>query len=92
VITLEQMRAAWEAVARYRVIISERDRRGQRRRVLDEHLELAAARRLADQENARIQAAPDYRGAWTAPLAMIELENPDEARVASRLNTTTTGD
>lgn len=76
---LEALRAAWEAVARYRVV---RKEPGKPDKVLATGLELRAARALAEQENKAIEAAPGFRAVMSRPLAGIELENQAAAVAA----------
>lgn len=77
---LEFLRAAWAAVARYRVIRSER---GQEDQVLASGLELEAARALAQKENRELAPAPGFRPyVMSRPIVGIELENVTEAMTA----------
>jgi hypothetical protein len=78
---LEQLRAAWAAVARYSVI---RREPGKPDQVLGTGLPIDQARALEAAENKAIEQAPGFRRVMSRPLAGIELENREEALAASR--------
>jgi hypothetical protein len=78
---LEALRAAWAAVARYRVL---RKEPGKPDQVLATDRRLDEARAIAAAENDAIARAPGFRLVMSRPIAGIELENAEEARAACR--------
>lgn len=82
---LEAMKTAWEKVARYSVYRTEGCARwGTEVKVLlhqDQALQDAKTR--ASEAESKLQMEPGYRPyVMSRPLIGVELENPEEARVA----------
>lgn len=79
---LDTLRARWEAVARYRVVITEP--RAKVGITVGSGLTWTEATKLEEQENARLRAENPGLTSWTIPMASRELENNAEALAAYR--------
>lgn len=77
---LEDLRAAWEAVARYTVYV---DQPGKRERILATGRTWSEANALRDAEQLAISSAPGGRG-FLRPIAGVRLENRNEAIAAQK--------
>ena len=74
--TLQALRDAWEAVARYSVI---RCASNGTKTTLGRGLTLREARTHQEEETRAIESAPGYRAVRSRPIVQIELENKAEA-------------
>jgi hypothetical protein len=83
--TLAQMRAEWEAFARYAVYRSEWRAGVWRRTVLHTNQTLAEARALQARETEALRLEPGYRGGlMSSPLIGFELEDAEATKARYR--------